>query len=72
MQEQNYETVRYMAGGLIRRFKVSKNNPRDFKIGDKYIVVDTSVSIQVVNSEKNAEKINQSIMSGDKIRRCLE
>ena len=72
MSELNFETVKYMAGGLIRRFKVSKNNPRDFKVGDKYIVIDSSTSFQVVNSEKNADKINNSILSGDKIRRYIE
>ena len=37
MSELNFETVKYMASGPIRRFKVSKKNPRDFKVGDKYI-----------------------------------
>lgn len=68
----NFETKSYIAGGMIRRFKVSLSNPRDFKAGDKYIVVGSSTHFQTVTDEKNARKLNESIMNADNIRRAYE
>jgi hypothetical protein len=65
------KTIHYLAGGMIRRFKVTESNPKDFKTGDKYIVIGVSTEIQTVSSEKNAQKLNDSIMNEDKIRRVL-
>ena len=68
----NFETISFVAGGMIRRFKVSTGNPRDFKAGDKYVVVGSSTHVQVVADDKNARKLNESIVNADKIRRAYE
>jgi hypothetical protein len=67
--QTNFETVRYMAGNKMRYFKVSKSNPRNFVIGNRCIVIGTSECEQICSSEKNAKKLNESIVSGDLIRR---
>lgn len=67
------ETVRYQdPSGFVRRFKVSVNNPRNFKVGDKYIVIGQSKKPQEVTSESNAKKLNESITTADNIRRFYE
>jgi hypothetical protein len=64
------ETLCYQdKSGFIRRFKVSVNNPRDFKVGDKFIVVGESKKPETVESEHRAKKLNESIVFADKIRR---
>ena len=65
------KTIHYLAGGMIRRFKVTDSNPKDFKDGDKYIVIGVSTEIQIVSSERNAQKLNNSIMNENTIRRVL-
>ena len=65
------ETIHYLAGGMIRRFKVTDSNPKDFKTGEKYIVIGVSTEEQTVTSDKNAEKLNNSILNENKIRRVL-
>ena len=57
---------------MIRRFKVTDSNPKDFKDGDKYIVIGVSTEIQIVSSERNAQKLNSSIMNENTIRRVLD
>ena len=70
--ELNFEIISYVSGGMIRRFKVTKINPKNFKVGDKYIVIGSSTTEQTVLSEKNAEKINNSILNSEKIRKIVE
>jgi len=72
IQQQNFCTVRYMAEGLMRGFKVSLSNPRDFKVGDKYIVIGQSTKPQIVSSEHNAKNLNESIISGNNIRKFIQ
>ena len=67
------ETVKFQdKNNFVRHFKVSTSNPRDFKIGDHYIVIGQSTKPQVVDSDYRAKKLNESIVSGDSIRRCYE
>lgn len=64
------ETVHYQdKSGFVRRFKVSTSNPRDFKAGDKFIVIGQSKKPEIVESDSRAKKMNESIVFGDKIRR---
>lgn len=73
MEQPKAVTVAYKdATGFMRHFKVSPSNPRDFKTGDKYIIVGQSIKPQVVESDYRANKLNHSIVMGDKIRRCYE
>ena len=67
----NMETIKYKdIHGFMRMFKVTMTNPRNFKIGDKYIVVGQSSHPQIVDSDYRANKVNQSIVSD--IRKVLE
>lgn len=70
--QTNFEVVSYIANGFIRRFKVSKNNPRDFKAGDWFIVVGQSTKAERVNDINAAQKLNESIITADKIRKFME
>ena len=68
----NFEVKRYIVNGFYYRFKVSLNHPKNFVKGDKYIVIGSSITPQIVKSEEQAYKLNHSIMNEDKIRRCYE
>jgi len=69
-------TIKYQdQGGFMRHFKVSLTNPRDFKPGDKYIVIGQSKKVETVESEHAAKRLNESttsIISGDIVRRAFE
>lgn len=69
-------TIKYQdQSGFVRHFKVSLSNPRDFKPGDKYIVVGQSKKVQIVESDHAAQRLNESttnIISGDIVRRVFE
>ena len=56
--------------GFLLHFKVSDQNPRNFQIGDKYIVIGFSDKPTQVVSQHQADKINQTIVND--IRRVLE
>ena len=67
------ETVHYQdLNGFVRRFKVSEKNPRDFKVGDKFIIIGQSKKAENVETEHRAKKLNESIVFADKIRRFYE
>jgi hypothetical protein len=71
------KTVKYQdPSGFVRHFKVSLVNPRDFKTGDKYIIVGQSKKVQIVESDYAAKRLNESltkIISGeDIVRRAFE
>lgn len=67
------ETVRYQdSSGFIRHFKVSTSNPRNFVVSDKFIIIGQSKKPQVVESVSQAKKLNESIVTGDKIRKSYE
>ena len=67
------ETVKYQdSSGFMRHFKVSISNPRNFVVGDKFIIIGQSKKPQVVESDSKAKKMNESIITGDKIRRVYE
>lgn len=67
------EVVKYQdPSGFMRHFKVSISNPRNFVVGDKFIIIDQSKKPQVVESVSQAKKLNESIVTGDKIRKYYE
>jgi hypothetical protein len=67
------ETVKYQdESGFLRHFKVSTSNPRNLVVGDKFIIIGQSKKAQVVESDKQAKKMNESIVTGDKIRKVYE
>ena len=67
------ETVKYQdPNGFMRHFKVSISNPRNFVVGDKFIIIGQSKKPKVVESVSEAKKLNESIVTGDKIRKSYE
>lgn len=67
------KTIKYVDKlGMLRHFKASEKNPRNFKVGDKYVVINSSSKPKIVDSEKAAKKLNESIISGDLIRKIYE
>jgi len=65
------ETICYKdQTGFIRRFKVSEKKEKNFKVGDRFIVVGVSKKPEVVESDYRAKRLNESIVND--IRLVLE
>ena len=60
--------------GFVKHVLCTESNPKNFKIGDKFIVINSGVNIGVktVESEIQAEKLNNSILNEKNIRRVCE
>lgn len=61
------------ATGFVKHVKCTEGNPKDFVAGQKYIVLtDPNPKVKIVESAKQAEKLNNSILNENWIRRVLE
>lgn len=61
------------ASGFTRHIKCTESNPKNFVQGQKYIVLtDPDPKVKVVESAYRAEKLNNSILNENWIRRVLE
>lgn len=59
--------------GFVKHVQCTESNPKDFKAGQKYIVLsDVNPVVRIVESEKQAEKLNKSIINENWIRRVIE
>lgn len=59
--------------GFIKHILCTESNPKNFKIGEKFIVLsDSNPVVRVVDSEKTASKLNNSILNENWIRRVVE
>ena len=67
-------TVAYKTrSGFVKHILCSQSNPRNFKLGDKFIVLnDFDPKVKTVESEKQAEKLNHSIVNESFIRKVYE
>lgn len=70
----SYITQQYKTkNGFVKRVKCSDHNPKDFKVGDRYIVLtEKDPHVKTVETVKQATRMNESILNCDSIRRVIE
>ena len=64
--EQNFETIRYYtSSGFMKHIKVSKENPKDFKIGDKFLFhwggVTSIDCVDKYTSQREIDELNGNV-----------
>lgn len=70
----SYITQQYKTkNGFTKRVKCTDRNPKDFKVGDRYIVLtESDPHVKIVETVKQAGRMNESILNADSIRRVVE